>query len=123
VNQIPSPDVLERALFEIVSSTDFIGYVASALVLLTFCMQTIVPLRFVALTSNFAFISYAWATKLFPILVLHCLLALINLVSLSKALSAPKCGSTMRPSLSTMSSNTMGHNASSDDAAGNATVR
>jgi hypothetical protein len=90
MNQIPSPDVLERALLDILRSTDFIGYVACALVLLTFCMQTMVPLRLVALMSNFAFISYAWVTRLFPILILHCLLALINLVSLSKTLSAPE---------------------------------
>jgi hypothetical protein len=71
----------------VVGSTDFIGYVACGLVLLTFCMQTMLPLRLVALASNFAFITYGWAAKLIPILILHCLLAIINIASLSKTVT------------------------------------
>jgi hypothetical protein len=49
---------LKRTAFDLIASTDGIGYLACALVLLTFCMQAMVPLRLVALLSNAAFICY-----------------------------------------------------------------
>jgi hypothetical protein len=82
------PLEFERAVRDFITSTECLGYVACALVLLTFCMQAMVPLRLVALVSNVAFISYGWAAKLFPILILHVLLAAINLASLHKTLFA-----------------------------------
>ena len=38
---------------------DGAGYFASALVLATFCMRTMTPLRLAAICSNIAFIVYA----------------------------------------------------------------
>lgn len=61
-------------------SGEIVGYVASGLVFLTFCMKTMMPLRLLAIASNVAFISYGAINGLFPILVLHSLLLPLNLV-------------------------------------------
>lgn len=79
---------LQNVVRDLLGSTDFLGYVACGLVLLTFSLQAMLPLRLVALCSNMAFIAYGWATRLMPILVLHCLLASINTLSIVRALSA-----------------------------------
>jgi CRP-like cAMP-binding protein len=55
------------------------GYVASALVLATFWMRTMIPLRIVALGSNIAFITYGLVGGLMPILALHLVLLPLNL--------------------------------------------
>jgi CRP/FNR family cyclic AMP-dependent transcriptional regulator len=55
------------------------GYVASALVLATFWMRTMIPLRVVALGSNIAFITYGIVGGLVPIWVLHSILLPVNL--------------------------------------------
>jgi CRP/FNR family cyclic AMP-dependent transcriptional regulator len=56
-----------------------VGYLASALVLATFCMSTMVPLRVIAICSNIAFILYACYGGLYPVLILHSVLLPINL--------------------------------------------
>ena len=61
---------------------DFIGYLAAATVLATFCMQTIVPLRGLAILSNVLFITYGAAAHLYPVLLLHVSLLPINVVRL-----------------------------------------
>jgi CRP/FNR family transcriptional regulator, cyclic AMP receptor protein len=58
---------------------DGIGYLASALVLLTFCMSTMLNLRAVAICSNVAFIGYGAAEELYPVLILHIILLPLNL--------------------------------------------
>ncbi len=58
---------------------DIIGFAASALVFLTFCMRTLLPLRLVAIASNLFFIAYGILAELTPILALHLLLLLMNL--------------------------------------------
>ena len=58
---------------------DIIGFVASVLVFLTFCMRTLLPLRLVAISSNLFFIAYGVAAGLMPILALHVLLLPMNL--------------------------------------------
>jgi CRP/FNR family transcriptional regulator, cyclic AMP receptor protein len=58
---------------------DLIGFIASGLVFLTFCMRTILPLRLVAIASNVFFITYGAAASLFPILFLHLTLLPMNL--------------------------------------------
>lgn len=57
---------------------EIIGYIASGLVFLTFCMKTMMPLRLVAIASNVAFLAYGAAHGLVPILVLHALLLPLN---------------------------------------------
>jgi CRP/FNR family cyclic AMP-dependent transcriptional regulator len=59
--------------------TEIAGFVASALVFITFSMRTIIPLRLVAISSNIAFIAYAAGAHLLPILILHTALLPINL--------------------------------------------
>jgi hypothetical protein len=64
---------------------DAVGYCASALVLLTFYMKSMVPLRIAALCSNFAFVIYGWELTLMPVLLLHLGLAPLNAVRLWQA--------------------------------------
>jgi CRP/FNR family cyclic AMP-dependent transcriptional regulator len=54
------------------------GYLASALVLATFCMKTMIPLRCAAVCSNVAFIVYGFYDNLYPVLVLHGILLPLN---------------------------------------------
>ncbi|MEF2279151.1 hypothetical protein V3W47_12650 [Deinococcus sp. YIM 134068] len=55
-----------------------LGYLASGLVLATFCTRDMVPLRALAITSNLAFIAYAVGAGLHPVLLLHALLLPLN---------------------------------------------
>jgi hypothetical protein len=61
---------------------EIVGYLAAGLVFLTFCMKTMTSLRMVAIASNLAFIVYALAAQLTPILVLHGLLLPLNVARL-----------------------------------------
>ena len=54
------------------------GYLASALVLATFCMKTMIPLRCAAVCSNVAFIVYGFYDNLYPVLILHAILLPLN---------------------------------------------
>jgi CRP/FNR family transcriptional regulator, cyclic AMP receptor protein len=54
------------------------GYLASALVLATFCMKTMIPLRGAAICSNVAFIVYGFYGNLYPVLILHGILLPLN---------------------------------------------
>src|SRR5271165_2162225 len=58
------------------------GYVAAALVFLTFYMRTMQPLRLMAITSNVAFLIYAIPLHLWPIAILHGLLLPLNALRL-----------------------------------------
>jgi hypothetical protein len=58
--------------------TDIVGYLAAFAVLATFCMNTIVPLRGLAIVSNILFILYGVGAQLYPVLVLHAVLLPIN---------------------------------------------
>jgi CRP/FNR family cyclic AMP-dependent transcriptional regulator len=64
-----------------------VGYLASALVLLTFCMSTMLSLRAVAISSNFAFISYGFCAGLYPVLILHVVLLPLNIVLLVRMMT------------------------------------
>ncbi len=61
---------------------DINGYAASAAVLATFCMSTMIPLRILALASNVLFMSYGYLGHLPPVLILHAILFPVNLVRL-----------------------------------------
>lgn len=86
---------------------ELIGFAAAALVFLTFCMQTLLPLRVIATASNILFIAYAWMAGLAPILILHTLLLPVNLwrlfqqvqlrMRLEKSLSHPADISLLMP--------------------------
>lgn len=55
------------------------GYVAAGLVLATFSMRTMLPLRILGIGSNFAFISYGFLADLKPVLILHAILLPLNI--------------------------------------------
>ena len=67
---------------------DIIGYLASALVLATFSMRSMRPLRMMAIASNIAFIAYAVIGSMPPILILHSLNDSVVTVEQSRAMSA-----------------------------------
>ncbi len=64
-----------------------IGYLASALVLLTFCMSTMLSLRAVAICSNLAFIAYGFGAGLYPVLILHVVLLPLTIVLLVRMMN------------------------------------
>jgi hypothetical protein len=70
--------------------TEPIGYLASALVLATFCMRDMAMLRSVAIASNLTFMLYGAMADLGPVLVLHLLLLPVNLQRLLAARSGTK---------------------------------
>jgi CRP/FNR family cyclic AMP-dependent transcriptional regulator len=61
---------------------DLLGYAASAAVLATFCMSTMIPLRLLALVSNMLFMAYGFADHLYPVFILHALLFPVNALRL-----------------------------------------
>lgn len=67
-----------------------LGYVASALVFATFWMRTMLPLRLVAIASNFAFIGYGWLLGIKPVLMLHLSLLPMNVYRLVQAQRAAR---------------------------------
>jgi hypothetical protein len=62
-----------------------VGYLASLLVLATFCMRDMVSLRVVAIASNIAFISYGALAEISPVLLLHVVLLPVNVLRLSES--------------------------------------
>ncbi|MCA6124990.1 hypothetical protein J6500_24295 [Bradyrhizobium sp. WSM 1704] len=62
------------------------GYIACALVFLTFYMKGMIQLRLVALCSNVAFLVYAFSLHLAPIAILHSALIPVNVIRLIAAL-------------------------------------
>ncbi len=69
---------------------DFLGYIAAALVLATFSMKTMVPLRIIGIASNVFFIAYGYLTPAYPVIVLHLLLLPLNIFRLRQMLSLVK---------------------------------
>ena len=63
---------------------EFVGYVASALVVLTFYMNDMVSLRIAALASNCAFLAYGVGLNLGPVIVLHGILLPLNIWRLAQ---------------------------------------
>ena len=61
-----------------------LGYAASATVLATFCMNTMIPLRVIALVSNVLFMAYGYADQLYPVLLLHAILLPVNALRLAQ---------------------------------------
>lgn len=62
-----------------------VGYLASGLVLATFCMRDMVALRLLAIASNLAFIAYGALAGIGPVLLLHAVLLPLNGVRLLQA--------------------------------------
>ena len=68
-----------------------IGYLASLLVLATFSVRDMVPLRLLAIASNLAFMGYAALAGIDPVLLLHALLLPVNVHRLSQELRERPC--------------------------------
>ena len=47
---------------------DALGFLAAGLVLGTFCMKRLIPLRTLAITSNVAFVLYGYSAGIEPVL-------------------------------------------------------
>ena len=58
------------------------GYIASVLVVSTFYMKTMLPLRIFAIGSNVAFMTYGYFGHLYPVLILHLFLFPLNIIRL-----------------------------------------
>ena len=61
---------------------DFLGYAASATVLATFCMSTMIPLRVTAILSNILFGLFGLWAHIYPVMLLHLILFPVNIVRL-----------------------------------------
>ena len=61
---------------------DMVGWAASAAVLATFCVNTMMPLRVLAIISNVLFCAYGAVAHIFPVLILHAILLPVNVVRL-----------------------------------------
>ena len=68
------------------SLVDILGYAASAAVLATFCMSTMIPLRILALGSNVLFMAYGYVDHLYPVFTLHAILLPVNALRLMQFL-------------------------------------
>jgi CRP-like cAMP-binding protein len=69
---------------------DILGYAASASVLVTFCMSTMVPLRVIAICSNVLFAAFGALAHIYPVMVLHLVLFPVNTVRLIQILQLIK---------------------------------
>jgi hypothetical protein len=79
----------------VLSLTNEVGFAAAGLVLATFCMRSMKPLRWVAIASNVAFIAYGYLGGLAPVLLLHALLLPVNVYRLAQLRGA--CVRTVSP--------------------------
>lgn len=69
------------------SWTDLFGYAAAVMVLLTFSMKTMVPLRIAGIVSNVFFIVYGYLSGATPVLMLHLILLPLNMLRLYQILT------------------------------------
>jgi CRP/FNR family transcriptional regulator, cyclic AMP receptor protein len=58
---------------------EIVGYIAAGLVLATFSMRTMIPLRLLGISSNVAFIAYGLMASLAPVVALHAILLPLNI--------------------------------------------
>jgi hypothetical protein len=84
-----------------------LGYIASAFVLATFSVGSMRALRCIAILSNLAFIAYAVAAGLVPILVLHSILLPTNVMRLAQLELSRRRSQQMRPELASLGNATV----------------
>jgi hypothetical protein len=80
--------MLEGRIFS-KNAWDAVGYTASLLVIAAFCMTDIIRLRFIAVLSNVAFLTYGLGLDLEPVWLLHGILLPLNCWRLKQGLQAP----------------------------------
>ncbi len=76
---------------------EVLGFLASGLVLLTFGMRTMLPMRLLAICSNLAFISYGLSLGLTPVWALHGILLPLNLYRLRELRQRARRGESAPP--------------------------
>lgn len=79
---------------------NLLGYAASAAVLVTFLMRTMIPLRLIAILSNVLFLLFGYLQHIYPVLFLHTALLPINtwrLVMVQRARPSTGAGEAPRP--------------------------
>jgi CRP/FNR family transcriptional regulator, cyclic AMP receptor protein len=90
---------LSTAVFTVgsfhVSWIDLIGYIGALVALMTFCMTTMLYLRFAALCTNVLLFSFGVLTGMYPTMVLHLVLFPINTFKILQILRL--VGSAERP--------------------------
>lgn len=79
------------------SIIDDVGFAAAGLVLATFCMRSMSMLRWVAIASNVAFITYGYLGGLLPVLLLHVLLLPVNVYRLTQLRNAHSRSDPIKP--------------------------
>jgi hypothetical protein len=72
------------------SGIDFVGYLAALMVLASCCMDTIVPLRGLAIASNLLFILYRIAGQPYPVLLRHAVLLPVNILKIVRLRPQPR---------------------------------
>lgn len=65
-------------LFSHLSLADVIGYVGNVVVIVTYSMRTMIPLRILGMCSNAIFLVYSALLGLFPLMILQCILLPLN---------------------------------------------
>jgi CRP/FNR family transcriptional regulator, cyclic AMP receptor protein len=70
--------------------TDIIGYFGAFLLVLTFFMSSMIPLRITAICSSLAWLTYGLVDTLYPIIVLHMILLPLNSYRLWQAVKQPR---------------------------------
>jgi len=63
---------------------DTLGYAASLTVFATFCMSTMMPLRYTAIVSNVLFAAFGYFGHIYPVLILHAVLLPVNVIRLGQ---------------------------------------
>jgi CRP/FNR family transcriptional regulator, cyclic AMP receptor protein len=63
---------------------DVLGYAASLTVFATFCMSTMMPLRYMAIASNVLFTAFGYFGHIYPVLILHAVLLPVNIIRLAQ---------------------------------------
>jgi len=63
---------------------DALGYAASLTVFATFCMSTMMPLRYTAIASNVLFAAFGYFGHIYPVLILHAVLLPVNVIRLAQ---------------------------------------
>lgn len=66
---------------------ELLGWTASILVFAAFCARDMLPLRLLAIASNFAFIAYGYGDRLWPIVILHAAMLPMNVARLVQLIS------------------------------------
>ena len=71
------------------SWSDIIGYLAALLLVLTFFMRYMMQLSITAICSSIAWLVYGFSDALYPIIILHLVLAPLNAYRLWQTFQQP----------------------------------